>query len=131
MSGRCHQSSGWQGWVTHLGRPHAHGGVALDQLHISIADLRGVDDIAHLQIFVEVDEVLAFGVRENRPWEIDWRFRLQRQWLDVDVQAKRRNDFAGGASGLSHNETESAESDYVTSWANVLLRAVLETDMHL
>ena len=39
--------------------------------------------------------------------------------------------FVPCAGGLSHNEAESAESDDVTAGANVLLRAVLETDMRL
>jgi len=39
--------------------------------------------------------------------------------------------FVPCAGGLSHNEEESAEPDDVTAGANVLLRAVLETDMRL
>jgi N-carbamoyl-L-amino-acid hydrolase len=39
--------------------------------------------------------------------------------------------FVPCAGGLSHNEEESAEQDHVAAGANVLLRAVLETDRRL
>ena len=39
--------------------------------------------------------------------------------------------FVPCAGGLSHNEAESAEQDHVTAGANVLLRAVLDTDQRL
>jgi len=32
---------------------------------------RGVDDVADLQVLVEIDEFLALGVRKDRPGEVD------------------------------------------------------------
>ncbi|MNR54396.1 hypothetical protein D3C85_1745690 [compost metagenome] len=63
-----------------LGRAHADRGETLDQLDVAVTDLGGVDDIAHLQVFIEVDEVLAFGMRKNGPWEVDLSLSTQRCW---------------------------------------------------
>ena len=52
--------------VLALGRPHADGGVALEQLDVVEALLRRVEEILELQILVEVDEVLPLRMINDR-----------------------------------------------------------------
>ena len=53
--------------MTALGRAHAQCREALDQLDVAIAVAGGIEDVADLQVFVQIDELLALGVREQRP----------------------------------------------------------------
>ena len=51
-----------------LRRPHADGGVALQEFDVVIPVGSAVQEILHLQVLVEIDEVLALSVRKDRPW---------------------------------------------------------------
>ncbi|MNF90167.1 hypothetical protein D3C84_727220 [compost metagenome] len=95
-----HQPRGRQRRVATLGRAHAHGGVALDQLHVAIADAGGVDDIGHLQVFVEVDEVLALGVGEDRPIEVDPGFAVEGNALGAHCQAQGEGGLGAGIHAI-------------------------------
>ena len=66
----CHQTCGWQGRMTSLRWPHTHSRKAFDQLHIPITTFGGIDDIANLQVFVEIDKFLAFRMFKDRPRKI-------------------------------------------------------------
>ncbi len=90
--GRCrHQACSRQRRVAALRRTHADRGVAFHQLDIAVADARGVDDVTYLQIFVEIDEILALGVREDRPAEIDLGFTAQGGRFVSGLQTQCRN----------------------------------------
>ncbi len=91
-----HQSCSRQCRVTTLRRAHAHRGIAFYQLDVAIADARGIDDIAYLKVFVEVDKILAVRVREDRPGEVDLRFAAQRGWGVSRGQAQCRDHAGGG-----------------------------------
>src|SRR6185503_5685315 len=49
-----------------LARPHAHGGIALEQLDIVEALLRRISKILKLQVYIEINEVLSARMVENR-----------------------------------------------------------------
>ena len=51
--------------VLALRRPHADGGVALEQLDAVEAFLHRVDEVLELQVLVEVDEVLALRMLDD------------------------------------------------------------------
>src|SRR5713101_5439915 len=51
-----------------LARSHADSREALEQLTAVEAFLTGVLQIPQLEVFIEVDELLAAGMRENRVW---------------------------------------------------------------
>ena len=57
--------------VPALRRPHAGGGIALDQLNVLEARGDAVLDVGDRQVFVEIDEVLALAMRIDRPWMRD------------------------------------------------------------
>ena len=85
---------------------HADGGEALDQLHVAVAVAGGVDDVTHLQVFVEVDEILAFRVREDRPGEVDPRLGWQlAQWL-TGFQAESGECAQGAVGGIGEQRVE-------------------------
>ena len=50
-----------------LARPHADRRETLEQLDIVIAFGDRVEDVGGLQILVEIDEILAVGMGEDRP----------------------------------------------------------------
>ncbi len=49
-----------------LARAHAHRGIALQQLAAVESFLEGIGEVAELEVFVEVDELLALRMREHR-----------------------------------------------------------------
>ena len=61
-----------------LARPHADGRETLEQLDVVEAFLHGVREVLELQVFIEVDEILALRMRHDRP-RMRWRFRLRRR----------------------------------------------------
>ena len=52
--------------VLALRRSHAERGIALQQFEVVESFLNGVLDVFELNVFVQIEEVLAFRVRENR-----------------------------------------------------------------
>ncbi|MNZ40296.1 hypothetical protein D3C78_578090 [compost metagenome] len=96
VGGLGDQARGRQRRVAALRRAHADGGEALDQLHVAVAVAGGVDDVAHLQVLVEVDEILAVRVREDRPVVVDPRFGGEARRRGCLLQAE------AGAGGVGH-----------------------------
>ncbi len=56
--------------MTPLRWPHTHRRVAFYQLHALVTIAGSIDDIGYLQVLVVVDEVLAVGMRKDRPREV-------------------------------------------------------------
>ncbi|MCY1444972.1 hypothetical protein D9M71_614660 [compost metagenome] len=95
-----HQAGGRQRRVAALGRAHADRGKALDQLHVAVAAAGGVDDVAHLQVLVEVDEILALRMGEDRPVEVDRRLSAEgRDCRHVQAEGSECLGCGAGAVG--------------------------------
>ncbi|MCY1307606.1 hypothetical protein D9M70_575410 [compost metagenome] len=86
-----------------LGRPHADGGETLNQLHVAVAAAGGVDDVAHLQVLVEVDEILALGMGEDRPVEVDPRLTIESGLADASAQAQCLVGAGGDAGAVQQH----------------------------
>ena len=96
------KAGGGERRVATLGRAHADRGEALDQLELAIAVGDRVDDVLDLQVLVEVDEVLAVFMGEDRPGMIDPdiapRGRLLRRV--AGLQAERAQRLPGGVAAV-------------------------------
>ncbi len=67
---------------------HADGGVALHQLDVVEAVGHGVEHVLDRLVLVQVDEVLALGMREDRPGMVDrcaLRLRLRRRLARLEA----------------------------------------------
>ena len=100
-----HDANGVEVGVAALARPEAFGGIAFDQLNVVVAVLHGVDDVLGLQVFVEVDEVLAalggkdrIGMRDRARERV---FGFGKRAIRL-AQRLRRRRLAGVASVLAH-----------------------------
>jgi hypothetical protein len=88
--------------VLALAGAHAVGGEALEQLDVVEALLHGVAEILELQVFVEIDEVLAGRVIDDGPGVAGALHFGRQGFADGLAEAGRRGGVAAGAGAVGH-----------------------------